>query len=57
VESKIRQRGVDVSLVFAGICATHDKHPHDDGLPWILREACAGQYGRSPPVRALLLLL
>jgi hypothetical protein len=27
------------------------------GLPWILRDASAGQYGRSPLVRALLLLL
>lgn len=27
------------------------------GLPWILRDASAGQYGRSPLVRAPLLLL
>jgi hypothetical protein len=27
------------------------------GLPWFLRDASAGQYGRSPLVRALLLLL
>jgi hypothetical protein len=27
------------------------------GLPWILRDASAAQYGRSPLVRALLLLL
>ena len=29
----------------------------DGGLPWILRDASAGQHGRSPLVRALLLLL
>jgi hypothetical protein len=27
------------------------------GLPWILRDASAGQYGRRPLVRALFLLL
>jgi hypothetical protein len=30
---------------------------YGSGLPWILRDASAGQYGRSPLVRALWLLL
>jgi hypothetical protein len=30
---------------------------YGSGLPWILRDASAGQYGRNPLVRALWLLL